>query len=431
VGGPEYNVEARQRLAGYRAALAKHGLPVDERLILPGDFTVPAGESAVQTLFDARRVPPDEVDALVVANDAMACGCLAALASRGIEVPGQLAVTGFDDLPAGRQARVPLTTVRQPVAGLGRSAARLLLARIDGAPRERMVLPTELVARRSCGCLEGIGRLPLTGADLQRRGGRGFDLALLDRHETLLAEMRRASHGQLEALGGGWEARLLSALVDELKGRSADAFRKALHGAFGRVTAARGDLTAFHEVVSVLWRHLTPCVLAEAALRTGLEGLLDGARLDIATAALRVQSAEQHAGDVLARELADVCIALMTSSSLRDVAVVVEKRFRSFGVSRLAVALYPQGQVGGSLSRVLSFDGDRAHLERTELRARELPGKALPGSGRSELFISALHARGKVFGVLCLELGSPREFVHDAIRDAMSATLSRLGHAAA
>ena len=427
VGGPEDNIEAQQRLDGYRTALAGHGLAVDERLILPGDFTVPAGGSAVQTLFDVRRVPLSEVDALVVANDGMAWGCLAALASRGIEVPRQLAITGFDDIPAARQSSVPLTTVRQPVAELGRRAVGLLLRRIEGAERERVVLPTELVTRGSCGCLEGIGRLPLTGADLQRRGGRGFHLALMERQETLLAELRRASHGQLDALGGGWEVRLLSALVDELNGRSADSFRKELTGALGRVSAARGDLTAFHEVVSVLWRHLTPCVLAEPALRTVMEGLLDGARLNIATAALRVQSGEQHASDALARELADVCINLMTSSSLRDVAAVIEKRFRHIGISRLAVALYPDKQAGSTLWRVLSFDSSRVRLERTELRRRELPAKILPNSGRSELIVSALHARENVFGVLCLELEPPSELVHNAIRDAMSAVLHRLG----
>jgi sigma-B regulation protein RsbU (phosphoserine phosphatase) len=429
VGGPEHNVEAGQRLAGYRAALGRHGLPVDERLVLPGEFTVPSGERAVRTLFDVRRVLLGDVDALVVANDGMAWGCLAELASRGIQVPDQLAITGFDDLPAARQARVPLATVRQPVAELGRRAVRLLLDRIGGARRERLLLPTELVARQSCGCLEGIGRLPLTPADLRRRGGRSFDVVLLERQPSLAAEMRRASHGQLEALGGGWEARLVSALVDELKGRSPDSFRKELLAALGRVTAARGDLTAFQTVVSVLWRHLTPCVLAEPALRTTLEGLLDGARLHIATAALRVQSAEQHATDALARELTDVCIAVMTSSSLRDVAVVVEKRFRSLGISRLAVALHPEGQVGGTLLRVLSFDGERAQLERMELGARELPARVLPGTGRSELIISALHVRGKVFGVLGLELGSPSELVHDAIRDAMSVVLYRMDRA--
>jgi hypothetical protein len=220
----------------------------------------------------------------------------------------------------------------------------------------------------------------------------------------------------------------VSALVDELKGRSADAFRRELGGALGRVTGTSGDLTVFHELVSVLWRHLIPCVLAEPGLRTALEGLLDGARLNIATAALRVQSAEQHANEVLARELAEVCITVAASSSLREVAVVVEQRYRSLGIKRLAIALYPKGQLGTTLRRVLLFDGDRVHLEHTELGARELPAKALPGSGRSELIISALHARGKVFGVLCLELEWPTELVHDAVRDAMSAAMHRLGH---
>jgi phosphoserine phosphatase RsbU/P len=430
VGGPNENVEAQQRLAAYRRALEKHGLAVDERLIVSGDFTVAAGQRAAQTLLEERQVSPREVDAVVAANDGMAWGCVAGLLKRGLHVPGQIAVIGFDDLPAGRQARVPLTTVRQPVWELGRNAVRLLLAQMGGAPPERMLLPTELVTRRSCGCLEGIGSLALSEADVKRRGWRSFDVVLLDRQKTLLSEMRLGSHGQLDRLGKGWEARLLSALVDELKGRSVDAFRVEFDAALGRVIETRGDLTVFHEVVSVLWRHLIPCVLAEPALRTALEGLLDGARLNITTAALRVASSEQHANETLARDLVEVCVAVAACSSLKDVAVVVENRFRPLGILRLAIALYPEGKPGSTLHRVLAFDGERVQLEFTELDPRDLPAKALPGLLRSEFIISPLCARGKVFGIVCMELRWPIEIIHDGIRDALSAVMHRLEHRA-
>jgi phosphoserine phosphatase RsbU/P len=427
VGGPEYNVEARQRLAGFRATLAELGLAVDERLILPGDFTVPSGERAMRILLEERGVPVGEVDAIVAANDGMAWSCVDFLEARGVRVPWQLAIAGFDDVAAGRQARVPLTTVRQPVAELGRRAVQLLLAQVEGAAPEREVLRTQLVTRRSCGCVEGIGSLPLADADRQRRGGRSFEVALLERRERILADMQRASRGELGTLGAGWEMRMVTALVDELKGRSSDAFRLALDDGLSRVAGAGGDPADFHEVVSALWRHLIPCVLADTALRTTVEGLLDGARVAIGAAALRVQSAEQAESQVLARSLVTACVAVAASGSLEEVAAVVMGNFRALGVPRLEIAIFPDGKIGDTVTRVFAFDGAQCRLERAELRVFDLLDQALSGSGRREIIVSGLHWRGTVFGVVWMDLQPPSQVVHDAVREAMSAVAHRLG----
>ncbi len=151
VRGPEGNIDAEERLGGYRDALAGAGLSASPQLELPGDFTETAGFRAVSGLLAAVPRPT----AVFAANDAMAAGLLGGLRDAGVAVPGEMAVVGFDDIGVARCLTPPLTSVRVDVCELGRRAVQLLLETVgpDGpAPCRREVLPARLVLRESCGC---------------------------------------------------------------------------------------------------------------------------------------------------------------------------------------------------------------------------------------------------------------------------------------
>ena len=92
--------------------------------------------------------------ALFCANDEIAMGAYAAAAERQLSIPGDLAVTGWDDIPVARFLAPALTTVRQPLAEIGALAARLVLERVGGSRKKPVltVLPTEMLIRSSCGC---------------------------------------------------------------------------------------------------------------------------------------------------------------------------------------------------------------------------------------------------------------------------------------
>jgi LacI family transcriptional regulator len=136
------------RLDGFRAALADHGLPEDPALIHDGDFFRPHGYAAAQQ-FLALDDPPT---AIFAANDASAFGVMEAMQEAGLRVPDDMSVVGFDDVAEAAQVHPALTTVRQPLEAMGRRAAQLLLERLDDAdlPGERVELPTELIIRESC-----------------------------------------------------------------------------------------------------------------------------------------------------------------------------------------------------------------------------------------------------------------------------------------
>jgi LacI family transcriptional regulator len=147
VAGPSVTTTARDRLAGYTAALKEAGRPVDESLIVSGDFRIEGGYEATRELLRSRRRP----DGLFVSNNLMTVGALDALSEADLQVPGDLAFVGFDDVRWAMGRRAQVTAVQQPTYDIGRRAATLLLARIKGDLSEphRVMLPAELVVRRS------------------------------------------------------------------------------------------------------------------------------------------------------------------------------------------------------------------------------------------------------------------------------------------
>ena len=142
---------ARDRLDGYRTALTDHGLPVDPQLICEGNFMQPQGYEGAQRLLSLDERPT----AIFASNDMMAFGVMEAARERGLRLPEDLSIVGFDDIPQSPYVHPALTTVRQPLEEMGRSAARLLLKYIahPSAEIERIELPTRLVIRESCQAL--------------------------------------------------------------------------------------------------------------------------------------------------------------------------------------------------------------------------------------------------------------------------------------
>ncbi len=148
VGAPEMT-DYQERFRGMRAALARHGLPVPDAVLDPTALVDDRPYAVVRSLVAERRLPR----ALVCASDQHALGLLDVLAELGVDVPGDVAVTGFDGVVAGRLCSPSLTTVRQPMEAMGRLAVDILMDSLGGggAPVDR-TLPVRPIIRRSCGC---------------------------------------------------------------------------------------------------------------------------------------------------------------------------------------------------------------------------------------------------------------------------------------
>lgn len=144
ISGPPDMPAGIDRLEGWRRALTAAGLSAD--LVAHGDFTMVSGARAMRALLDST---PD-LDAVFIASDLMATGAVSVLRERGISIPGQVAVVGFDDSPAAIGGDIQLTTVHQPSTQMGMKMAEMLLALLRGEHPDRVcILETHVVERES------------------------------------------------------------------------------------------------------------------------------------------------------------------------------------------------------------------------------------------------------------------------------------------
>jgi LacI family transcriptional regulator len=147
IAGPGDYLCSRARIDGYRSALERAGISFDHALVRYGDFQHEGGFLRGGELLDL----PDRPTAIFAGSDQQAFGVYEAARQRGLRIPQGLSVVGFDELPVARWASPPLTTVRQPLSEMGRTAAQMLGELIDGLPLRstRIELSTEFIVRES------------------------------------------------------------------------------------------------------------------------------------------------------------------------------------------------------------------------------------------------------------------------------------------
>jgi len=148
IRGRKDSQEAEDRYLGFRHGLREHGILHEEKRVLQGDFT---RQGALRALADMD--PAIAYDGIVAANDDMALAVMADLRRRGLDVPGHVAVLGFDDLPEAARASIPLTTLAQPFESLAKTALTTIKTLTGGesVPAVQAV-PVTLRTRQSCGC---------------------------------------------------------------------------------------------------------------------------------------------------------------------------------------------------------------------------------------------------------------------------------------
>ncbi|MEN2984374.1 MAG: LacI family DNA-binding transcriptional regulator [Dictyoglomaceae bacterium] len=136
------------RFKGYLKALEKYNIPFNENLVSRGDFTKEGGYRAVKEILDSG----EKFTAIFSANDHMALGAMKALKEKGLRIPEDISIIGFDNIEASALSNPPLTTIMQPIYQLGEMSAKILLRLLSGEnlDQKRFLLKTQLIERKSC-----------------------------------------------------------------------------------------------------------------------------------------------------------------------------------------------------------------------------------------------------------------------------------------
>jgi len=431
VRGPRHNDEAEARERAFRLAHSRHQLPVDERLIVEGDFTFESGGAAVAELIGALDGSVSSLDAIVASNDRMAIGVMLALHERGISVPGDLAVTGFDDIAEAELTHPPLSTVRQAMPRLGREAMRSTLEQIQHAAKgASQVLDVEMVLRRSCGC-SGLAS-SRNSPDAPGFGHLGG--GLLFHRERIHLELTRVSQGRLGAAGRGWEQRLFASMADALQQSDDTVFLNTLQALAERLLHGTKELNRLDDVVQVLRQQLLPLFgESDRAARERLEALIHVSRTMLFEMSLRAMHNDRLGQLRWNRNVAAICNSFSCAFDHGELQQAIRTNLPLLGIRSAFVAVYDEKD--DQQARLLcAFDTD-ADLSRFQgqvfARRALLPQPLAHASGQQgrSYTVQALVWRGRMLGHLLLELDLDSLPVTSALAAAIAGGLERATHA--
>lgn len=243
--------------------LAEFNIPIDECRIVQGDYSSASGEEAVKTLLDERQL---QFEAIIASNDDMAAGALHELKARGIKVPGEVAVVGFDNFDIGIYSSPNLTTVGAPIYEMGRRAAEILLDLLDGKETPMLeIIPTQLIIRESCGCKSPKTYHPNFHHET------GFELSL----EAILASLTGNRKIIITKVVGNIQplffdiqrintqdviTNLFDTFLSDLAGPTENAFFRFWEEILLYLFNINGDLNSWHQVITefryTLWPYL-------------------------------------------------------------------------------------------------------------------------------------------------------------------------------
>jgi phosphoserine phosphatase RsbU/P len=437
IRGPAVNAEAERRYAIYRAVLTEHGFPIDPALVCEGDFEKSSGEAAIELLVEDRKV---DFDALVASNDYMALAAMAAMQERGLQVPSDVAVVGFDDIEDARFSTPPLTTIRQPLYQQGEAALDLVLAQLEGQEVAGQVsAPTEMVIRQSCGCFSGLARPGRAGPVTLTQ--TTVDNLLSEHGEDLRREISRSVRGADTALPPGWDRQLLDAFEAELRGAGAGLFTSTLDRLLRAVVASGDDVAAWQGMISALRKLLLPALPSEPLRWVQAEDLWHEARILIGDLAERAQAQHRLHTERLAHALTVSGATLLATQQVAALTGAVERQLPNLGIPGTWMALYEDATTetkpetkaetaGTPTARVvLSHDVERdAGNAEPRTGVRMAPAALMPAvvdslGRRASLIIEPLYFHDRALGCLLLEMGPREGIVYESLAEQVSSAL--------
>jgi len=388
LSGPAKNADSQERFEGYQRVLRRSGLPFDPSLVVCANFLNDQARAVMDDLL-RRGVPFDSV---VAANDPMAIGAIESLHKRGRRVPGDIPVTGFDDLLLARLGSPRLTTVAQPFQQLADLAVDTVVAQIAGRPVPNcVVLPTHLVCRQSCGCNEDDrSSCSPVSVSSQREVGRGGDERVAALRQRLEPLMRARP-------GGDATSRLFDALIATVSG-DPTAFR----GEVGRLLEEIVEQDDLHQIVqdSITWLRDALAGLGDLEVE---RAFYDGLRL-VALSSFRTQIQQRIGVDDTYFRLRTVGGETSLAFDLSSLKQALGKSIAAAGIRTIFLSCAPSSTARHLMPLVCLVDGIEVEPPEQSLPASRLvPPLALELEQRRTFLVFPMALGSQLLGVAAID----------------------------
>lgn len=418
IRGPVGNAEAEERYQAYIDALAGHDIPLDPDLVVTGGFSGPLGLVAIEQLLDGRRAV---FEALVAISDEVAFMAIETLQARGIWTPDDVAVVGFDD--EGADYMPPLSSVRAPWPAAIEQAVDMLRSLLAGEPvPERVILPSQFIARQSCGCPS-----PLI-APAAARPALGltapFRTAWPDQRDEIQAEIRQAVVDAGDNFDPVWATQLLDAFEADMEGRTPGRFLLILERILRRAMAAGGRLAAWHGAISSLRRRALPALAHDTQRLAAAENLWQQAQVLLVQSVERAGLTRTVQAQQVANRLYTLGQTLITTFDVAGLMDVLARELPRLGIPACYLSLYEDPQTPTGWARLmLAYDEQgRIALAAGDQRfpARQLvPPGLLPDDSRYDLAVAPLYFQQEQLGFVVFKAGPPEAANYYALSEYM------------
>ena len=409
--------EALERQQGFERGLRAAGLEPDPELLFPGDFTFEAGRAAAERWSENGRLA---CDAIVAANDWMAGGALELLQERGIRVPDDVSLTGFDDIDRASFMSPPLTTIRQLPRFLGAEAVVMIDGLLTDSVRERHVaLPTFTQIRRSCGCFGNASALRSVAPLDLAPAGTSFSEA----RPLLCATLGRSAAHLARGLPESWAEDLVDALTSDVvrcsEQRFLPLFRSLLVG-----SSESGNVTAWHHVISQLRDSCVSLLAGDVTTLVRAETLFGRAYIVIGEQAELALGRRLLDREEVVFKLEDVTSDARTALDWDAVRGVLCDHLPRFKIPRCFLAL---GEAGAEESRLLfAFESGQAldvPAGGIPFKTSEIIAPEVQPAARTTFIVHSMFVQDEILGFSCFEMGLPDGTVFKALNDLASSAI--------
>ncbi len=434
LAGPAGEPTAEAYYRGYLEALAEFDIPFDPRLVTPPlhSWGAAIGTEGIRTLLDERRLRPAvDLDCIVGCGDLEGLAAIEALRVRGIRVPHDVAVTGFNDLEPARLATPSLTTIDRKIQRLARRATEMLLDRLDGNQVPSLeIVPPGLVVRRSCGCVPQMV-IQATALPSATTAHGTDDLKLAVRRETILTEIERAVpaglEGAVSGLAPNWPSQLLDAFVAELESEQHGLFFTTLEEILRHVLTADRNIILWQAVLSTMRRVMRPH-LADVGVLNRAEDLWQQGRVLISDFAERAQGRWRLDAAQEVQTLSHITRSLITALDINGLMDVLARELPLLGIPGGFLSLYEEPSKPDGMARLLLAFSEqgRASLEPEGRRfpARQLiPGGFVSSAQRYDFVVLPLFFHDEQLGIVVLERGPRDGAVYEALQIQISSAV--------
>lgn len=437
IRGVAGQIEAEERFQAYHEELQAHMIRYDEKLVVQGDFTPESGRAAIRTLMDERGM---RFQAIAAANDRMAFGALEALQMRGIQVPDQVALTGFDDVDEAQSLGVPLTTVHQSFYEQGQQVFEMLMQRMRGESIPQVTkVPTHLVVRWSCGCLPETVQKAIVAPHEVAQTGR-----LQNKRDAAVEALLRAAHVTAQdtaikrfrdVFGAMWDALLASIQSSDYH---TDEFLKATNAAMELMRQEGRPPAIWHNVISMLRRYsLGGIPVTNQTTILHAENLFQQARLLTGELSQRAQALSRLQREQQENILQAFSFSMAPAMSVEEIGTAIKKNFPAMGIERWYVMFYSDVTSPHPITTpppenyrlLFAYENQSFHVpaEVANLEPGSLaPRGKTPTDHRYTAVITPLSLASNRFGFMWTEMG-PRDWdVYLRVRNLVSSALLRV-----